>query len=486
MKITKKRNGEPKMEMKNQVKDYLQTNDIDIGFQDLTDLVIDKKNCVFCGSCISLCPRIGMNEKEPKLLEYDPECSTCFRYCPRTYFPTEMFEEELFNGNASKNYSIGYYQKLVAAKSNDEAILKRAQNGGVVSTLLIHALDSGVIDGVLLTDKDDNWNPKPVIARTPEEILSCVGSKYTISPTLITYREAIREFKLKKLAFVGVPCQINAVRKLQLSSPLSEEYGKFKLIIGLYCYSNYTYDLLKTFVQGELGIPLNTVKKFDISKGKFYVYMKDGSVKQVPIKMTKQYTWNSCHYCKDFSAEIADISVGSAGALSDDWNSVLLRTDIGVKIFNDTVKSNNLITSDNIDFVKIEKTAYRKKTRITQIDEKMLNTMRLLDLSEVEIKTYTSLMSLGQASESLLSEVMKVEKNLVISALESLKQREWVLSSNGIYISVDPTLVINNEISKLRKKFLEKIGILNSEVLPELESIFVRNNINQMRHKKEL
>ena len=116
----------------------------------------------------------------------------------------------------------------------------------------------------------------------------------------------------------------------------------------------------------------------------------------------------------------------------------------------------------------------------------MLNTMRLLDISEVEIKTYTSLMSLGQASESLLSEVMKVEKNFVISALESLKQREWVLLSNGIYISVDPTLVINNEISKLRKKFLEKIGILNSEVLPELESIFVRNNINQMRHKKEL
>ena len=70
------------MEMKNQVKDYLQTNDIDIGFQDLSELVIDKQNCVFCGSCISLCPRIGMSENEPELVEYDPECSTCFRYCP--------------------------------------------------------------------------------------------------------------------------------------------------------------------------------------------------------------------------------------------------------------------------------------------------------------------------------------------------------------------------------------------------------------------
>jgi len=474
------------MEMKNQVKNYLQTNDIDIGFQALNDLVIDKQNCVFCGACITLCPRIGMNEKEPKLLEYDPECSTCFRYCPRTYFPTEMFEKELFNGDANRSYSLGYYQKLVAAKSNDEAVLKITQNGGVVSSLLIHALDSGLIDGVLLTDKDDEWFPKPVIARTPDEILSCVGSKYTISPTLITYREAIREYKLERLAFVGLPCHIQAVRKLQLSSPLSDEYGKFKLIIGLYCFSNYTYDLLKTFVQGELGIPLSNVEKFDVSEGKFYVYTKDESVKQVPIKMTKQYTWNSCHYCKDFSAEIADISIGSVGALSNEWNSVLLRTDIGLKIFNDTVKTNKIISSDKVDLLKIEKTAFRKKTRITQIDEKTLNTMRLLDLSEFEIKIYTSLMSLGQASESLLSEVMKVDKKLVISALKSLKQHEWVISINGTFNSVDPTLVINNEISKLRKEFLEKIGKLNSEVLPKLESMFVRNNINQIRHKKEL
>ncbi|NVM17204.1 MAG: Coenzyme F420 hydrogenase/dehydrogenase, beta subunit C-terminal domain [Candidatus Lokiarchaeota archaeon] len=474
------------MEMKNQVKNYLQTNDIDIGFQDLNALVINKQNCVLCGSCISLCPRIGMNEKEPKLLEYDPECSTCFRYCPRTYFPTEMFEKELFKGDAKRSYSLGCYQKLVAAKSNDETVLRRAQNGGVVSSLLIHALDSGLIDGVLLTDKDDNWYPKPVIATSSDEILSCVGSKYTISPTLITYSDAIRDFKIEKLAFVGLPCQINAVRKLQLSSPLSDEYGKFKLIIGLYCFSNYTYNLLKTFVQGELGIPLSSVKKFDISKGKFYVYLKEDSVKQVPIKVTKQYTWNSCHYCKDFSAEIADISIGSQGTLDNEWNSVLLRTDLGVKIFNGAVKTNKITTSDKIDLLKIEKAAFRKKTRITQIDEKTLNTMRLLDISEFDIKTYTILMSLGRASESLLSELMKVDNNLVNKALKNLRQREWVISTNGIYNSVDPTLVINNEISALRKKYLEKIRKLNGEVLPKLESIFVRNNINQIRHKREL
>jgi len=474
------------MEMKNQVKNYLQTNDINIGFQDLSDLVIDKQNCVFCGSCISLCPRIGMSENEPELIEYDPECSTCFRYCPRTYFPTEMFEKELFNGDANKSYSLGYYQKIVAAKSNDETVLRSAQNGGVVSSLLIHALDTGLIDGVLLTDKDDNWFPKPVIARTPDEILSCVGSKYTISPTLITYREAIREFKLEKLAFVGLPCQIDAVRKLQLSSPLSEVYGKFKLIIGLYCFSNYTYDLLKTFVQGELGIPLSTVKKFDVSNGQFYVYKKDGSVKHVSIGKTKQFKWSSCQFCKDFSAELADMSVGSAGAQSNDWNSVILRTDIGAKVFNESVDANKIFVSNNVDHLKIEKNAFRKKTKITKPNEKTLDSMQLLEVSDSEIRTYTTLMSLGQASESILSEVMKSDKNLVISALNSLIQREWITNTDGSYSVINPKIVISNEIHKQRRSLKERIEKLNSDVLPNLESIYVQNNISQLRHREDL
>ena len=112
--------------------------------------------------------------------------------------------------------------------------------------------------------------------------------------------------------------------------------------------------------------------------------------------------------------------------------------------------------------------------------------MRLLDVSDFEIKMYTTLMSLGQASESLLSEVMNVDKNLVINALIRLKQRGWVILINEIYSSIDPTVVVNNEIGKLRKLLLEKVEKLNGEVLPKLEPIFVRNNINQIRHKDEL
>ncbi len=467
---------EKQMEGRNQLKNYLESNVLGIGFQELHNHVISKGNCVLCGACDSLCPRIGMNENEPTLLEYDPECSTCFRYCPRTYFPAEIFERELFKDKVKKRFPLGYYQNIVAAKTTDDVILKVAQNGGVVSSLLIHALDTGLIDGVLLTDKDDHWFPKPIIARTANEIMSCMGSKYTIAPTLSSYNNAINEFKLEKLAFVGMPCQIHAVRKLQLFSPLSKEYGKFTLIIGLFCFSNYSYDLMTNFIQGELGIPLISVKKMDVSHGKFYLYLNDDTIKKVPLKEIKKYTWESCQYCKDFSAEIADISVGSVGVPKNEWNSVVVRTEIGAKIFNEIVKAKKIVTSNEIDILKIDKESLRKKTRITQIDGTILKDMQFLNVSDPEIRTYTTLLSLGIASESTLSNVMKTEKEIVRDALKKLNQREWISATNGSYTSVNPTLVINKEIFKLRKGFLDQINILKTKVLPNLETIYVQNN----------
>ncbi|MFX1374056.1 MAG: Coenzyme F420 hydrogenase/dehydrogenase, beta subunit C-terminal domain [Promethearchaeota archaeon] len=469
------------IETKHEVIEYLQSYFLGIGFQKLKELVIDKKNCVFCGTCTSLCPRISINEKKLTLLDYDPECSTCFRYCPRIYFPKEMFEKELFHNRTKKSDTIGFYQKSIAAKSNDDNILKVAQNGGVVSSLLIHALDTGLIDGVLLTDRDEKWYPKPTIARTSNEILLCTGSKYTIAPTLSTYKDAINELKIKKLAFVGMPCQIQAVRKLQLFSPLSEEYGKFTLIIGLYCFSNYSYDLMKLFVQEKLGVSLSSVKKIDISHGSFYVYMNNGLI-IVPIKETKKYIWPSCQYCKDYCAEFADISVGSVGAFKNDWNSVILRTDIGVELFNDAVEVKKIISSNKIDLSKIEKESIRKKTRVTQIDKKILSTMQLFNISDFEIKTYMTLMSLGNASESKLSKIMKTEENVVRNILQKLNQREWVIAANGSYSAVSPTLVINNEIYKLKQNFFKSIEKLKTEVLSNLESLFIQNNFNHVRH----
>ena len=365
------------MENKEEVKDYLQNVDLGIGFQDLYDNVINKDACVLCGACISLCPRIGMKDHKPVLLESDPECSLCFKYCARTYFPEEMFEKEIFKDTVPKDYLLGCYQNIVAARSINKEILKSAQNGGIVTSLLLHALDTGLIDGVLLATRDENWIPQPFVARTKEEILSVAGSIYTMSPTLLSYNDAVNKYKLKNLAFVGMPCQIHAARKIQLWPPLSEEYGKITLIIGLYCTSNYSYDLMEKLVMAELKIPLNNVKKFDISQGKFIVHLKNGTIKEVPIKDTKKYNWKSCQYCKDYTAEFADISVGSVGKPEDKWNSVIIRSEVGKQLFEDAITKRKIIASNRVNLRQIKNECLKKKSKIKKLDEKVFSAMHI-------------------------------------------------------------------------------------------------------------
>ena len=140
------------------------------------------------------------------------------------------------------------------------------------------------------------------------------------------------------------------------------------------------------------------------------------------------------------------------------------------------VKAQKIVTSGEINIKKIEHEALRKKTRITQIDGNVFKGMQFLNVSDDEIRTYTTLFSLGKASESTLSIVMKTEKEIVRNTLEKLNQREWISATNGSYSSVNPTRVINKEIFKLRKGFLEKIDKLKTEVLPNLETIYVQNN----------
>ena len=85
-------------------------------------------------------------------------------------------------------------------------------------------------------------------------------------------------------------------------------------------------------------------------------------------------------------------------------------------------------------------------------------------------------MSLGSASESILSKVMKTEEDIIKNTLDNLLERKWISTTNGLYSSNNPNLVINNEINLVRNEFLEKIQKLKTEVLPNLETVYVQNN----------
>lgn len=226
----------------------------------------------------------------------------------------------------------GKYRSVFSARSRNPDMRGVVQDGGTVTALLCHLLEAGEIDGAVVTRKaDEKWTAGQLVATTKEEILQSSGSVYSLSPSVFQLKEAVRELALEKLAYVGLPCQAVAVRKMQLY-PFGGRYtgDKIKVLIGIFCSENFHPEGLRNIVEGYAGVPIKDASKMHITGGRFFVEgNKPGSV---PVKKASKWAQDGDHVCPDLTAEYADISVGSIGS-DPGWNTVLVRTKNGQKLF---------------------------------------------------------------------------------------------------------------------------------------------------------
>ena len=207
----------------------------------------------------------------------------------------------------------------------------------MATALLVQALQSGMIDCAVVTDRDEEWRTVARVATTAEEISAAAGTKYTISNSVNAVKEAL-EKGYKKIGFVGTPCQIQGLRKVMLlDEPYQFGQDKIALLVGLFCMENFDYDaLMKGLVKGKFGLVPKDVARFEIKKGMFRVIDKTGKAHEVKIEETDAFTFTGCGPCFDFASELADISVGSVGS-GDGWSTVLTRTDAGEKLYAATL-----------------------------------------------------------------------------------------------------------------------------------------------------
>ena len=66
---------------------------------------------------------------------------------------------------------------------------------------------SGLVEGVVCVQntKEDRFQPMPIIAKTPEEVLAAKVNKPTLSPNL-NVLEQIEQSGMKRLLVIGVGC----------------------------------------------------------------------------------------------------------------------------------------------------------------------------------------------------------------------------------------------------------------------------------------
>jgi len=272
---------------------------------------------------------------------------------------------------------------VVAARCKDPEILARCQDGGVVTAILCHGLREGMFDGACVSAADETMPaaPKPKVVTTVDEAIGSASSWYTYCPNDLALADAER-MGLKKVCFVGVPCQITPVRKIQLADPGYLDNGRKKdkhierqtkflkgfgeivdFTIGLLCTEVFTYEgLMVQKIQDEMGIPLTDVKKFNV-KGKVLVYKKDGEVVEMSLHKSQEYARPECHHCGDFTAELSDISCGGVACM--DWTITVLRSARGEALFDDMVARGLLETRPMEEFENSMKVMLRltKKQR---------------------------------------------------------------------------------------------------------------------------
>ncbi|RYR73942.1 hypothetical protein Ahy_A02g008528 isoform G [Arachis hypogaea] len=139
-------------------------------------------------------------------------------------------------------------------------------------------LKSGMVEAVICvqSDPDDRFTPRPVLARTPDEVLAAKGVKPTLSPNLNTLA-LVEAAGVKRLLFCGVGCQVQALRSVEHHLNLDKLY-----VLGTNCVDNGTRGGLDKFLKAASETP-ETVLHYEFMQD-YKVHLKhlDGHIEEVP------------------------------------------------------------------------------------------------------------------------------------------------------------------------------------------------------------
>jgi len=296
--------------------------------------VVKRKLCTGCGTCAGICPQgaiemvvdAGRGCYLPRVDKSRcTQCGLCHQVCPGHGVDFESFNNTLF-GDIPDDIALGRHLGCYIGHAADADMRYNCASGGLVSALLVFALEEGLIDGALVTRmrEDDPLRPEPFLARTKEEILSAAGSKYCPVAAGTALNEVLHT--KGRVAVVGLPCHIQGIRKAEQQTPALQERIRYRISIP--CSLNYSFRGTERMLRNRGILPehIETLQYRGRGwPGSMAIRLKDGTERIIPLaeyyRELGPHSLRRCTLCSDMLGELSDLTCGDA------WIPEVMRTD---------------------------------------------------------------------------------------------------------------------------------------------------------------
>jgi coenzyme F420 hydrogenase subunit beta len=224
----------------------------------------------------------------------------------------------------------GPFQRMARAKLRSP--LPGAQWTGITTSIGERLLRKGAVDAVLTMAPDDadQWRPVPVLVTRGEDMAKCRGMRMGYAP-LLALLDTAKAQGFTRLAVIGIPCQVYALRSLE------EKLGFERLyVIGTPCSDNTTTENFHEFLS-LLSEQPQTITYLEF-RADYHVELRftDGRVKEIPFlllplsKLPADFFPLTCRTCVDYTNVLADITVGYMAGTGAQW--VVVRNDRGAEL----------------------------------------------------------------------------------------------------------------------------------------------------------
>jgi len=341
-------------------------------FQDLIENVQKPGLCHRCGGCVTFCTAVNYGalaldaEGKPEYGDEDKciECGLCYSICPEI---DELDDET--QKRIGWTRPIGRIIETGIMRATQPDVRQSATDGGVVTALLLHLIETGKIDGAIVTKPSGAFQREPFLAMSTQDIRDAAGFFFDTSHGMKSFSDyyqtyaQIREFEplirkgLQRVAFVGTPCQIKSVRRMQILNVVPADTIKFCL--GLFCSGNFVFGSRQQAKIAKIGgFQFNDVRKINI-KEDLIIHLTSGEEKRIMLDELEFMKRFACYFCPDYSAEYADVSFGGIGA-AEGWTTVITRTPVGRAIVADARSKKAIEDNRRGEFQKKHAQALRK------------------------------------------------------------------------------------------------------------------------------